>query len=120
MEPRQLRYLQALWCRWGGSLGLLPEADRQLRHYYIQIITKGRVGETRDLDGTDADAVIQWLRERVRHGEAAQNYAAGTAMLPGAPRSAAKHGGLERALGLHEGARDGAAGSRALHTPALQ
>jgi hypothetical protein len=56
-----------------------------LRHYYIQLITKGRAGETRELDGTDADQVIQWLRERVRHGEAAQNYAAGTAGRRGYP-----------------------------------
>ena len=79
IQPKQLRRLQALWRRWGGSLGLLPEADRQLRHYYIQLLTKGRANKTLELGGTDADQVIQWLRDRVRHAEVAQNYAAGTA-----------------------------------------
>jgi hypothetical protein len=85
MQARQLRRLQALWRRWGGSLGLLPEADQQLRHYYIQLITQGRANTTRDLNGTDADQVIQWLRERLRHAEVAQNYAAGTAGRRGYP-----------------------------------
>lgn len=85
MQPRQLRRLQALWRHWGGSLGLLPEADQQLRHYYIQLITRGRANKTLELDEADADQVIQWLRDRVRHAEAAQNYAAGTAGRRGYP-----------------------------------
>jgi hypothetical protein len=85
MYPRQLRRLQALWRRWGGSLGLLPEADRQLRHYYIQLITQGRAGKTLELSEADADQVILWLRDRLRHAEVAQNYAAGTAGRRGYP-----------------------------------
>lgn len=85
IEPRQLRRLQALWRRWSGSLGLLPEADRQLRYYYIERITEGRAGKTLDLDETTAEQVIQWLRERLRRSEAAQNYAAGTAGRRGYP-----------------------------------
>ena len=85
MQPRQLRRLQALWRRWGGSLGLLPEADQQLRHYYIQLLTQGRAGKTLELDEADADQVIQWLRDRLRHAEVAQNYAAGTAGRRGYP-----------------------------------
>jgi hypothetical protein len=77
--------LQALWRRWGGSLGLLPEADQQLRHYYIQLITQGRAGKTLELGESDAAQVIQWLRDRVRHAEVAQNYAAGTAGRRGYP-----------------------------------
>lgn len=85
MQPRQLRRLQALWRRWGGSLGLLPEADRQLRHYYIQRITRGRANETLELGENDADQVIRWLRDRVRHAHDAQDYAAGTAGRRGYP-----------------------------------
>jgi hypothetical protein len=85
MQPRQLRRLQALWRRWGGSLGLLPDADRQLRHYYIQLITQGRADKTLELSETDADRVIQWLRDRMRHYEVAQNYAAGVAGRRGYP-----------------------------------
>jgi hypothetical protein len=85
MQPRQLRRLQALWRHWGGSLGLLPEADQQLRHYYIQLLTQGRAGKTLELDEADADQVIQWLRDRLRHAEVAQNYAAGTAGRRGYP-----------------------------------
>jgi len=85
MQPRQLRRLQALWRRWGGSLGLLPEADQQLRHYYIQLLTQGRANKTLELGEADADQVIQWLRERLRHAEVAQNYAAGTAGRRGYP-----------------------------------
>lgn len=109
MQPRQLRRLQALWRRWGGSLGLLPEADRQLRHYYIEVITRGRASKTLELGGTDADEVIQWLRERVRHAEVAQNFAAGTAGRRGYPEyPAVRPGvaawsalwGLAKALGM--------------------
>jgi hypothetical protein len=85
MQPRQLRRLQALWRRWGGSLGLFPEADQQLRHYYIQLITQGRANKTLELGETDADQVIEWLRERLRHAEVAQNYEAGTAGRRGYP-----------------------------------
>ena len=85
MQPRQLRRLQALWRSWGGSLGLLPEADQQLRHYYIQIITQGRASRTLELCEADAGQVIQWLRNRVRHAHGAQNYAAGTAGRRGYP-----------------------------------
>lgn len=85
MQPKQLRRLQALWRRWGGSLGLVPEADRRLRHYYIEIITRGRAGKTMDLGEADAALVIEWLRSRVRQAEVAQNYAAGTAGRRGYP-----------------------------------
>lgn len=50
IQTQQLRRLQALWRRWSGSLGLLPEADWRLRHYYVQLITQGRASETRELE----------------------------------------------------------------------
>jgi hypothetical protein len=56
-----------------------------LRHYYIQLLTQGRAGKTLELDEADADQVIQWLRDRLRHAEVAQNYAAGTAGRRGYP-----------------------------------
>ena len=85
IQTKQLRRLQALWRRWSGSLGLLPEADRRLRHYYIQLITQGRASETRELGETDAGQMIQWLGEQVRRAEAPQRYAAGTAGRKGYP-----------------------------------
>ena len=83
--PKQLRRLHALWCQWTGSLGLLSAADRQLRHYYIGSITRGRAGQTRELTEFDAAQVIQWLRKRVRESDAAKHYAAGTAGRHGYP-----------------------------------
>lgn len=85
IQTKQLRRLQALWRRWSGSLGLLPESDRRLRHYYIQLLTQGRASETRELRGTDAAQVIQWLDEMVRGAEIPQRYAAGTAGRRGYP-----------------------------------
>jgi hypothetical protein len=85
IQTKQLRRLQVLWRRWSGSLGLLPESDRRLRHYYIQILTQGRASETRELRETDAAQVIQWLDEMVRGAEIPQRYAAGTAGRRGFP-----------------------------------
>ena len=87
--PKQLRRLHALWCQWTGSLGLLPAADRQLRHYYIGSITRGRAGQTRELTEFDAAQVIQWLTKRVRESDAAKHYAAGTAGRRGYPEQRA-------------------------------
>jgi hypothetical protein len=77
--------LHALWRRWAGKLGLQREADRQLRHYYIQILTQGRASETLGLGETDAAHVIQWLSSLVRRTEFPQHEAAGTAGRRGFP-----------------------------------
>lgn len=79
MHPKQLRRLHALWRRWVGSVGLSAEADRRLRHYYIGRFTNERCSETRLLREAEAAEVIRWLARLVRHAEARQNYAAGTA-----------------------------------------
>jgi hypothetical protein len=89
--PKQVRRLHALWCQWTGSLGLLPAADRQLSHYYIGSITRGRAGKTRELTESDAAQVIQWLGNLVRRAEAPQRYAAGTAGRRGVSRSSDRY-----------------------------
>ena len=85
IRTKQLRRLHALWRRWTGKLGLQREADRQLRHYYIQILTQGRASETLGLGETDAAHVIQWLSNLVRRAEFPQHEAAGTAGRRGYP-----------------------------------
>jgi len=85
IRTKQLRRLHALWSRWAGKLGLQREADRQLRHYYIQILTQGRASETLGLGETDAAHVIQWLSSLVRRAEFPQHEAAGTAGRRGFP-----------------------------------
>jgi hypothetical protein len=85
IQPKQLRRLHALWRRWTGKLGLQREADRQLRHYYIQVFTQGRASETLELGEADTARVIQWLRNLVRRAEFPQHRAAGTAGRRGFP-----------------------------------
>ena len=83
--PKQLRRLHALWRRWTEKLGLLPEPDRLLRHYYIRLFSQGRAFETRELTESGAAEVIRWLAKLVRLEEAPANYAAGTAGRRGYP-----------------------------------
>jgi hypothetical protein len=85
MNRKQLRRLHGLWHRWAGRLRLPPEADRTLRHYYIERFTSGRVHETLALTGSDAASVIDWLAKLVRPAESRVNQAAGTAGRHGFP-----------------------------------
>jgi hypothetical protein len=75
----QLRRLHALWHQWGRHVALTPEADRRLRHYYVQIFSEGRALETKQLTRADAARIIAWLERLVRHAPPQQNRAAGTA-----------------------------------------
>ena len=79
MTPGQLRRLQALWHRWADRLGLGQEQDRELRHYYVERFTGGRVAATKDLDVEGADAVMAWLEKLVRQESPRRRRAAGTA-----------------------------------------
>ncbi|MBI3933551.1 MAG: hypothetical protein HY316_02595 [Acidobacteria bacterium] len=85
IQPKQLRRLHALWHRWTGRLKLSPEADRQLRHYYIWLLTQYQCAETKALTEAEAALVIEWLARLVRQTEASQNYVAGTAGRQGYP-----------------------------------
>jgi len=82
IQSKQLRRLHALWRRWTRSLTLSPDANRQLRHYYIWLITHYQCSETKALTERQAAKVIQWFVRRV---EAEQNYVAGTAGRRGFP-----------------------------------
>ena len=82
---KQLRRLHALWHRWTGRLRLAHGADRELRHYYIERFTAGRVRETRELTESDADCAIEWLVRLVHRAETRQDQAAGTAGRHGYP-----------------------------------
>lgn len=80
MTPAQLRRLQMLWHRWMGRRRLPEARDRELRHAYIEIVTRGRVRETKELTGADATLVIRRLeRATRRRGAVAFDYVAGTA-----------------------------------------
>ena len=80
ITPAQLRRLQLLWRRWMGRLRLPEARDRELRHTYIEIITRGRARETKDLTGADAALVIRRLeRATQRRRAAGLDYLAGTA-----------------------------------------
>lgn len=82
ITPRQLRRLQTLWHRWMGPLKLDPERDQQLRHAYIEILTRGRARTTLELTATDAAYVIRKLERvagRRRYQSRALAYVAGTA-----------------------------------------
>ena len=58
----QVQRLQALWHHWTARLGLEPEADRRLRHYYVELFSGGgRAAETKQLTRADAARVIAWL-----------------------------------------------------------
>jgi hypothetical protein len=100
IQPKQLRRLHALWHRWTRKLRFSHEADRQLRHYYIGIITQGQATETKELTEREAALVIEWLAKLARLAEAHQNYAAGTAGREGYPeqRQVLPSGAAWRAL----------------------
>lgn len=85
INRKQLRRLHGLWHRWAGRLGLPREADRRLRHYYVEILSSGRAPETRKLSERDAVLVIEGLAKLVHHAEARLNQAAGTAGRQGYP-----------------------------------
>jgi hypothetical protein len=88
MNRNQLRRLHALWHRWAGQLALSRDADRELRHYYVERFTAGRAHETRELTENDAASVIDWLAKLTHPVGARVDQAAGTA---------GRHGYLERA-----------------------
>jgi hypothetical protein len=85
MNRNQLRRLHGLWHRWAGRLALSRDADRELRHYYVERFTDGRVHETRELTESDAACVIEWLTRLTHQAEARLNQAAGTAGRHGYP-----------------------------------
>ncbi len=85
ISPAQLRRLQALWRRWTSNLVLSPEADRRLRHYYVQLFSGGRAEETKELTRTEAARVSAWLERLSRRRELKENRAAGTAGRRGFP-----------------------------------
>lgn len=80
MTAAQRRRLQMLWHRWMDTLHLMKERDRELRHAYIQIVTRGRAWETNQLTIADAALVIRRLKRALRATRvAAYNYVLGTA-----------------------------------------
>lgn len=80
MTPVQLRRLQTLWHRWMGSRRLPEERDRELRHAFIEIVTRGRARETNQLTTADAALVIRQLERATRRRRAAAfDYVTGTA-----------------------------------------
>src|SRR2546426_355291 len=81
----QVQRLQALWHHWTARLGLEPEADRRLRHYYVELFSGGRAAETKQLTRADAARVIAWLELLSRRRARAENQAAGTAGRHGFP-----------------------------------
>ena len=85
LTGNQLRRLHGLWHRWTGRLALSRDADRSLRHFYIERFTGGRIHETLALTQRDAAIVIDWLSKLVHQAEARANRAAGTAGRHGFP-----------------------------------
>jgi hypothetical protein len=85
---KQLRRLHGLWHRWAGRFALSHEADRRLRHYYVEVFTNDRVHETRELTERDAVLVIEALAKLAHQAEARTNQAAGTAGREGYPERA--------------------------------
>jgi hypothetical protein len=88
MNRNQLRRLHGLWHRWAGRLALSRDADRELRHYYVERFTAGRAHETRELTESDAACVIDWLAKLTHQAEGRQNRSAGTAGRHGYPERA--------------------------------
>ncbi len=86
INRKQLRRLHGLWHRWAGLLALSRQADRRLRHYYVEVFTNGRVHETRKLTERDAILVIEGLAKLAHQAEARTNQAAGTAGRQGYPK----------------------------------
>jgi hypothetical protein len=83
IRPGQLRRLQAVWHQWTARLRLSPDADRALRHYYVEVFSGGRAREAKQLTRADAELVIAWLERLARTARA--NRAAGTAGRHGYP-----------------------------------
>lgn len=88
ISHKQLRQLHGLWHRWAGELRLSREADRRLRHYYVELFTGGRAQETCALSECDAPLVIEWLAKLTHQKEARLRQAAGTAGRHGFPERA--------------------------------
>ena len=108
LRPGQLRRLEMAWRRWAGVLELGREADRRLRHYYVELFSEGRAKQTKELTRSDATRVIRWLGKLTR--EAVRDQAAGTAGRHGfseqravRPEAAAWRAlwGCARALGMN-------------------
>ncbi len=81
----QIRRLQTLWHRWTRRLKLQAEQSRELRHYYVELLSAGRAQETKQLTRGDASRVIARLERLARATEPKQNRAAGTAGRRGFP-----------------------------------
>lgn len=80
ITPAQLRRLQMLWRRCTRGSHLSEERDRELRHAYIEIVTRGRARATNELTAADAARVIRRLERATRRPrQAAYAYVAGTA-----------------------------------------
>lgn len=79
MRPVQLRRLHGLWRKWTQRLDLSPQADRELRHYYVWLFSQGRAEETRELMELDAASIIDWLEHLVQARYAVFREIAGTA-----------------------------------------
>jgi hypothetical protein len=73
----QLRRLQSLWHAWTSRLRLAHDADRELRHYFVELFSAGRARATLQLTRADAALVIAWLERLTR--AAHTNRIAGTA-----------------------------------------
>jgi hypothetical protein len=71
MNPNRLRRLHGLWHRWAGKLAPSRDADRQLRHCYIESFTADQAHETRKLTESDAACVIEWLAKLTHQTEPA-------------------------------------------------
>ena len=109
ITPAQLRRLQTLWHLWIGKLKLRPEADRQLRHYYVNLFSGGSATQTKLLTRADAARVITWLERLPRGATPEERRAAGTAGRHGFPQRRRVHPnaaawralwGVARALGM--------------------
>lgn len=80
MTAAQRRRLQMLWHRWVDTLHLMKERDRELRHAYIKVVTRGRACKTNQLTAADAALVVRRLKRALRAARgAAYNYVLGTA-----------------------------------------
>src|SRR6267378_191276 len=114
----QVQRLQALWHHWTARLGLEPEADRRLRHYYVELFSGGRAAETKQLTRADAARVIAWLELLSRRRARAENQAAGTAgaaWFSRTPPSASERRGVARAVGRGRRSGDEPAETQRVH-----
>jgi hypothetical protein len=87
IRPAQLRRLHALWREWTRPLDLEPDADRALRHYYVELFSSGQARETLELSRVEAAFVIAWFERMAlaSRARARANRAAGTAGRRGYP-----------------------------------